>query len=114
MREIPVDPQVREMWKSFPLRISGFVTSKCCHVHAILVQSMEGGFVTQNCPACGAKASTLSSSEFDSLDLWVACPQCRERMEKTRLEYSNYGFQCVSCQVGIRLAALLPRWSDIS
>jgi len=56
----------------------------------------------------------LSSSEFDRLDLWVACPQCRGRMEKTRLEYSNYGFQCGSCQLDIRLAALLPRWSDIS
>jgi DNA-directed RNA polymerase subunit RPC12/RpoP len=97
MREIPSDPQVREIWKSFPMRIPGFVTSGCCRAQAILVQSMEGGYVTRNCSACGAKVSMLSSAEVQRLDLWVACSQCRGRIEKARLAHSNYGFQCVSC-----------------
>jgi hypothetical protein len=112
MKEYPVDPKVREMWKTFPLRLSGLATSPCCGSPTVLVQSMDGGFVTRNCARCGAKDS-FPEADFMRLGLWVACPVCKQPMTATRLHQSNYGYLCKPCDLGIKLAELLPRWTDI-
>jgi predicted Zn finger-like uncharacterized protein len=112
MTELPLDDSVTEVWKSFPLRITDGSKSECCGFPVVLVQSMDGGFVTRNCPSCSARYS-LSDDSFRALAIWVACPRCRLPMEAGRLPYSNYGYLCQSCQVSIRLASLLPRWTDI-
>lgn len=111
MNIYPVNPELRKFWKTYPLRIPGPHLSSCCQKPTALVQSMKGGFVTQNCSGCG-KSNTLSEAEFRSLHLWVACPQCRKSMTAA-LVYKNYGFECKACDVGIQLSDLLPRWEDL-
>ena len=111
MRIHPIDRRVKEIWKHFPLRLPGRGRSACHNRPSLLVQSMEGGFVTQNCSACG-KQQSLSEREFRELDLWIACPECKRRMEPTLLA-KNYGYGCTSCDIGIELAALLPRWEEL-
>jgi hypothetical protein len=113
MQEHPLDPQIRESWKLIPIRIQGPSTSRCCQSPTLLVQSMEGGFVTQNCSSCGNYV-TLSAHEFLSqLDLWVACPRCKRRMRAGTVLKSNYGYSCADCDIAIKLASILPRWEDI-
>ena len=114
MRELPQEQSVRDIWKTFPLRTPGFDASRCCGAPTVLVQSMKGGFITQNCSSCGAFASTLTQAQFDQLEIWVACPSCRRRMEPARLPFSNYGFRCRQCEVVIQLASLLPRFSEVA
>ena len=113
MEVFPLDPKVRDIWKIFPLRIPGLSMSDCCGEPTLLVQSMDGGFVTRNCSRCG-ESTTLPETVFkDELDLWVACPECGERMKPDVLPDKNYGYVCVSCDVGVKLADLLPRWKDM-
>ena len=112
MIEFPVDPQIREIWKKYPLRLSDGSKSKCCYLPTVLVQSMEGGFVTRNCSGCGTK-DTLPEEIFLKLDLWVACPDCKQPMEPGRLAHTNYGYLCRSCDIGNKLADLLPRWNEL-
>jgi hypothetical protein len=111
MAEYPLDPVIREMWKLYPLRIPGFRVSRCCQEPTVLVQSMQGGYVTQNCSKCGG-SDTLKQDEFRQLQLWVACPGCKGRMLATIVDL-NYAYCCDACDLNIRLADLLPRWSDI-
>lgn len=111
MTRFPIDPQIREAWKNYPLRLSGLSRSRCCNATTTLVQSMEGGFVTRNCQKCGAK-DTLPEDVFFNLSLWVACPRCKQEMAAQVIE-KNYSYVCDKCQLFIRLADLLPRWTDL-
>ena len=112
MRELPVDDSMRRAWKHYPLRLSGLKGSRCHGLPTLLVQSMEGGFVTRNCPACGGP-ETLPEADFMMLGLWVACPSCRAPMTPGRVPRSNYGYTCKTCDVYIKLSALLPTWDDM-
>ena len=113
MRIHPVDPKIRDLWKTYPVRISGHSISECCGKPTLLVQSMEGGFVTRNCPQCGSSATVTHDVFFNEIDLWVACPECKQPMTRNMIE-KNYGFICGSCDLGIPLATLLPRWEDLT
>jgi endogenous inhibitor of DNA gyrase (YacG/DUF329 family) len=113
VRIYPIDPNVLKFWKSYPVRFPGGSVSACCNEPTVLVQSMSGGFVTRNCPKCGTKDTLPEDVFLRKLDIWVACPSCRRRMEPTIID-KNYGFICRSCELGIYLAALLPRWQDIA
>ena len=106
MRVYPIDPRTRELWKSIPIRFVGPARSPCHGEPTLLVQSMESGFVTPNCVECGKPAS-LSEQEFRNLDLWVACPECRGRMEPGLAE-GVYGYVCKPCEVRVELASVLP------
>ena len=112
MREHPIDPKIQEIWRSYPLRLSGLAKSRCCGMPTVLVQSMEGGFVTRNCPRCGTM-DLLPETDFQRLGLWVACPECKQPMSAGRLPFSNYGYYCKACDLSIKLASLLPRWTDL-
>ena len=61
MRIIPYDDKTKAGWKSYPVRIQG--TRACCNQPTLLVQSMSGGFVTQNCTKCET-INTLRENEF--------------------------------------------------
>jgi len=112
MREYPLNPKIKDMWKSFPIRIPGGTMSSCFNEPTILVQSRPGGFVTCNCSKCNEK-ELLSEQSFRNLDIWVACPKCKQRMKAQKVVHSNYGYECRACQLYIRLADLLPMWKDI-
>jgi hypothetical protein len=73
---------------------------------------MRHGFVTRNCARC-SKKDNLPEAVFRQLGLWVACPECKERMAADILPDKNYGFVCESCGIAIQLFALLPRWEDL-
>lgn len=107
-----MDPKIKEIWKTYPVRVPGHSQSACHDAPTILVQSMEGGFVTRNCPTCGDHDYLKESSFRNEIDLWVACPICKQRMVKQMVE-KNYAFACESCDGYITLAALLPRFSEI-
>jgi NAD-dependent SIR2 family protein deacetylase len=109
MRIIEADDALARPWKTYPIRIAG-TESRCCGGPTILVQSMKGGFVTQNCSRCG-KLYTLSASEFANLNLWVACPSCTAPMEP-RILMKDYCYYCEHCELAIQLATLLPWWND--
>jgi DNA-directed RNA polymerase subunit RPC12/RpoP len=114
LREYPVNPRLGDIWKTYPLRIPGYSLSKCCRQPTLLVQSMDGGFVSRNCPRCG-KPTTLPESVFTTkLDLYVACPECKQRMTPQVLPDKNYGYLCRSCRLIIKLASLLPKWQDLT
>jgi hypothetical protein len=82
---------------------------------------MERGFVSANCPECGAKHS-LTEPEFRGLGLWVSCPVCRGKMTADMLSAlrgtvrlaANYGYACFRCQKYVHLADLLPRWDELT
>ena len=113
MEEYPVDPKVRGIWKIYPVRVLGRSISDCCGEPTLLVQSMEGGFVTRNCSRCG-QYTTLPERVFkNEIDLWVACPKCKGRMKPEVLPDKNYGFVCTPCDICIKLSDLLPRWEDL-
>jgi endogenous inhibitor of DNA gyrase (YacG/DUF329 family) len=111
VREYIIDKRIQELWRIYPVRIFGQSKSKCHGEDTLLVQSMDHGFVTRNCPACG-KPQTLPANDFLLIDLWVACPKCRNRMGKEIIN-KNYAFICQTCDLFVNFAALLPRWSDI-
>lgn len=112
MRITPISDAVRKAWKLFPLRLTDNSTSKCCGARIVLVQSLEGGFVTRNCSKCG-HYEMLTTPMFRGLHLWVACPECNRPMDAATLPDSNYGYECTVCDIGIRLADLLPKWTDL-
>ena len=112
MKIHPVDPRVRQFWKIFPLRIPGGSVCDQCGQETVLVQSMKGGFVTRNCPTCNIP-TTLPTSVFKRLHLWIACPKCGGRMEDQIVTAKNYGYICRPCDIGIPLFALLPRWEEL-
>ena len=112
MRRFPIDQAVHDIWKIFPVRFQGGTQLWCHNVPTLLVQSMEGGFVTRNCPECGNHTTLPECTFFNEVDLWVACPQCKRRMERAYVD-SNYSYTCEPCKLYIYLSDLLPRWSDI-
>ena len=111
MREHKITTVQRENYRNFPIRITGRNLSKCHNAPTFIVQSMDGGFVTSNCSKCGEK-EPLSYDAFQSLELWVACPTCKEAMIPEMIE-KNYCYVCKSCNEFIKFSDLLPHFSDI-
>jgi hypothetical protein len=112
MRMLPANDDLREMWKTFPVRFEGPRRSRCCEWPTVLVQSMNGGFVTSNCRKCN-RSDSLSEADFiDRIRVWVACPECGDCMFREMVR-KNYAFVCHACDVGILLADLLPRWNEL-
>lgn len=112
MRMFSLDPTVRINWRAYPVRVPGGSLCPTCRTETVLVQSLDGGFVTRNCPSCD-HFSTVPEAVFRQLELWVACPACRRRMEPTVLADRNYGYLCANCDGGLRLCELLPRYQDL-
>jgi hypothetical protein len=113
MRRYEYDKDICDGWKSYPIRITGAVdrVSKCCRTILAFVQSMEGGFVTANCLKCGRK-ETIIEDEFKKLPFICCCPECKHVMKAETIE-KNYCYVCHNCNLYIRLADLLPHWSDL-
>ena len=111
MRRYEYDPQTANGWKSYPIQVIGPEESRCCNQPTLLVQSMQGGFVTSNCSKCG-KSDTLPERDFLDLHMWVNCPECRKKMHPEMVD-KNYTYQCDKCQLYIWLSDLLPNWEEL-
>ena len=112
MRRYEYNPESTNGWRSYPIRLTVTGKSGCCKETKILVQSMDGGFVTANCTKCG-KQDTVSHSEFEALDVWISCPECQQKMASQKVAYSNYGYTCERCDLYVLLGDLLPKWDEI-
>jgi hypothetical protein len=112
MESIQIGLTIRGFWRAYPVRIPGHLTCGKCHEQTVLVQSRDGGFITRSCPMCEFH-QTLPEAVFRELDLWVACPRCKKRMEPNVLADKNYGYVCHLCNVSIALFELLPRYEDL-
>ena len=87
-----------------------FFCFRCKHVtRKIIVQSRRGGFVSQDCEACGA-SRYLPESALPQL----TCGKCRRPLAKYRDAYSNYAFRCVPCGVQFRLWDFVPSWQELN
>jgi hypothetical protein len=113
LKPYPIDHKIAEMWKVYPIRISGYSMSRCHGKPTILVQSMQGGYVSRNCPDCGNPTTLPAEVFLEKLDLYVACPSCRARMTPEILFNKNYGYTCDTSKIYIDLSSLLPRWTDL-
>ena len=113
LRPYPIDERIIEMWKVYPVRIFGHSISRCHEKPTILVQSMQGGYVSRNCSECGSPTTLPADVFLQKLDLYVACPSCRARMDAEILFNKNYGYTCRACKICIDLASLLPKWTDL-
>lgn len=113
MESIQIGSTIRDFWRVYPVRIPGHSTCRSCSEPTVLVHSMEGGFVTRNCPKCNHPNKLPKEIFRDKLDLWVACPRCKKRMEPDILPDKNYGYVCRVCNVSIALFELLPRYEDL-
>ncbi len=102
---------------SYPMIISIHGKSWCCKQARILVQSMDGGFITANCMKCNNKTNVLID-EFQSFDRDVNCPKCGMVMspayvpDGSKIEERNYGFKCMKCDIYIWASDLIPYYED--
>jgi len=81
--------------------------SLCCDNKALLVQSREGGFVSQNCLKCG-KQNTVSLENLPDL----ICDCCGSNLSK-EIQQKNYFYACHKCERNWKLADNLPHWSEL-
>src|ERR1700683_3726098 len=81
--------------------------SICCGALQQLVRSRSGNYVTQNCTACGNKATTLALSEIPQ----IKCPSCAHQLD-VEFVGKNYGCRCNACNAVFELGSILPSWQD--
>jgi len=113
MIQWPIDEELCRKWK-LPLNVGGMNLSRCCNQPTRIVRSMDGGFVTRNCPSCKkGPAHVLPIHVFKSLRLNLRCPQCNEKLCNGRDWYKNYVLICDTCDIFVKLADLIPHWSEI-
>jgi hypothetical protein len=80
--------------------------SQCCRALQQLVRSRSGNYVTQDCVACGKKATTLSLSEIPN----IKCPKCSNPLSASYIG-RNYGFTC-GCGCTLELGDIVPNWEE--
>ena len=101
---------------SLPLMQLRIMTGQKCYLcqePMIVVQSMSGGFITQNCTKCNTSKSVSKAGFYELAEsVYVSCPDCRKRMGSSMVR-KNYGFCCDGCGRSYELAALAPHYSDI-
>lgn len=82
-------------------------TSPCCHAVNVLVASRSGGFVTQNCNACGTP-QPINIPELPEL----RCKKCTVAVSKFINSRNNYAYKCTSCHKEWEVANLVPAWQE--
>ena len=113
MKPYPDDDELHESWKKLPLRVQGLSDFSSCGAPTLLVESKQGGFVQRNCSKCNQNFDLPTNVFLNELDLWFSCPECKQRMTPSHLVYGTYGYVCESCNVGIKLSEVLPRYQDL-
>ncbi len=113
MTEYFIDEGLRRKWK-LPLNLGGMSLSRCCDQPTRVVRSMDNGFVTRNCPRCKQGPGRLLPEQvFNNLTPNLRCLQCEHKLSNGRDRYKNYVLICDGCQMFVKLADLIPHWSEI-
>lgn len=81
--------------------------SSCHGATRIIVQSREGGFVSQNCIVCGDPKYVAARDVPD-----MRCGRCKTALEHV-LVAKNYGYRCPSCGNRWELWRLVPFWHEL-
>ncbi|MGB8990510.1 MAG: hypothetical protein WCD80_00485 [Desulfobaccales bacterium] len=82
--------------------------SKCCSYKALLVQSREGGFISQNCLQCG-KPDYVSPENLPDL----LCDFCESDLSVEKLDNKNYFYACNKCKRNWKIADILRHWAEL-
>lgn len=82
--------------------------SWCCRAQRVLVESMPGGFVTQNCVRCG-RYQPVPQDELPDRK----CETCATQLEVRMVDGLNYFYVCPGCGARRKLASLLPHYSEL-
>lgn len=82
--------------------------SRCCRSPSLIVQSRQGGFISQNCTTC-EKPRRITLKELPELYCFVCCSE----MEAFQNDQSNYAYYCEECDSEIELANLVPFWNEV-
>ena len=82
--------------------------SWCCREQSIIVQSRDGGFVTQNCEGCGGPRN-LPLKDIPSL----RCEACGTKLNIGINHQKNYAYSCPDCGHQWELASLVFRWDEL-
>lgn len=82
--------------------------SKCCNYRALIVQSRDGGFVSQNCLKCG-KPDYINEFALPEL----CCDSCESSLTVKKLDGKNYHYMCNTCRRNWLLASVVPHWKEL-
>ncbi len=85
----------------------------CCKGPRQLVRSRSGGLVTQNCLNFGhcdqcKRPGKLLLEQLPKRH----CEKCRARLVPLILQ-KTYWYKCEACQTFIKLASIVPHWSEL-
>ena len=93
--------------ENLPLILYARRLSKCHGARCLIVRSREGGFVSRDCIECG-EAEYIRLKDFPE----VNCSRCKVRFEVSLADKMNYFFVCSSCGKQMKIADIVPPWSD--
>ncbi|PKN99563.1 MAG: hypothetical protein CVU42_07570 [Chloroflexi bacterium HGW-Chloroflexi-4] len=79
--------------------------SSCCHAPQMIVQSRQGGFISQDCEKCG-KPSFISENELPDL----ICKKCKCKLIVGKNYRKNYIYTCPGCKSEFFVWDLVPNW----
>src|SRR5258708_6182001 len=82
-------------------------TSGCCNSRMRLVKSRAGGFISRDCEGCG-KSYYVRWDHLPELN----CRFCSHPLRVRKLDGMNYYCACEHCNRALKLASILPHWSE--
>ena len=84
--------------------------SKCSNAPSLLVASRHGGFIAQDCLACGTRSEYVHEQEIPDLE----CTGCRlPRGIEPKVIDKNYWYECTRCRRQWMIAEIVPVWSEL-
>jgi len=84
------------------------IPSKCCQAKALVVQSRQGGFISQNCLKCG-KPDYINEHALPDVD----CDFCGGNLVVQRIDSQNYFYVCAHCNRNWKIGDTVPHWGEL-
>ncbi len=79
--------------------------SSCCGYSALVVQSRNGGFVSQDCLKCLSTSQLIKASDLPDL----VCETCEQALT-VRVIDKNYFYVCQRCNDRWMIWSNVPNW----
>jgi hypothetical protein len=96
--------EVIEMSKKL---LCGKQLSSCCSAQQLIVQSRDGGLVSQDCVQCG-QSRWIKKWELPTPLCW----HCRRSLLTVTFLGRDYAYHCEKCQSVYRVWDLVPTWNE--